>query len=475
MLMLWYGHDVHAQSEVNDLVRLGHAGFVATVITDYQSVGINPANLGFAPKHEIYSYSTPLSSGSEHSKRPFAFTVGEGGLSLRSDALTRTGMIDLLLQRGSAVAFTDAEKARAANDFAGKGLRFDAEVMLFGASFQHRTLGGVALSVRERMNGAFVLNNDAAKLMFQGRHSDYFDSTALNWKGDTIGYSRNPKNFSKLFDGTILSMTWLREFALSYGVNVYSDSAFAVYVGATPKFFQSYAYLEAQVQNGDLFARSALSPYFAINYGKATTPSAIAGNALVPVGKGYGFDVGVTLKYLDWSFAASLVDYGRIHYNGNVFSAGDTILNGLGSTGFDSYNLFKEAPKITGEGQYFRWQGLMSTSTELPARLHMGVSREQNKRWSYGMDYIHPLNNVANAMKEPLLSSGVSWRPYFWLYLGMGLSYGANMGVAVPTSIMTSLFGGRWQIGISTINIATIFSETNPVVSFATGFARIRL
>ena len=463
-----------AQSEASDYARIGHAGFLSSVVTDYQCVGINPANLGFIPRRDVYAYSTPVTSGSEHSRKTFAASLGEGGVSIRSDALSKSGMIDILLQRGSAVKFTEADKLEAARAFAGKGLRFNVDVMPFGFAYQHESIGGFALSVRERINGTFVLNEQAAKLMFQGRHSDYFDSTALNWRGDTIGYARNPQKFSKLFDGTILSMSWLREFSLSYGIRVFNDSCTSLYVGVTPKFLQSYAYLEARVAAGDLLAQSALSPYFAINYGKATTPSAIAGTALVPIGQGYGLDAGITLKYADWTFSGSIIDIGTITYNGNVFAAGDTVLNGLGSEGFDSYNLFEEAPKITGEGQYFRWEGLMTAKSDLPMRLRFGSSWQQNKRWTYGLDCMVALNSTAGSLQQMLLSGGVDWRPKEWLNIGMGLAHGANMGLTIPSSVMFSVFGGRWQLGLSTLDLRSVFSSVNPVVSAVFGVARIR-
>ncbi len=474
-LMLLISWDrAFAQSEASDFARIGHAGFLSTVVTDYQCVGINPANLGFVPTRDVYSFSTPLSSGSERSRKTFAVSLGEGGASIRSDALSKSGMIDILLQRGTAVKFSEADKVAAAKAFSGKGLRFNLDIMPFAFAYQHESIGGFALSVRERVNGTFVLNEQAAKLMFQGRHSDYFDSTALNWRGDTIGYARSPQKFSKLFDGTILSMSWLREFAISYGIQVFEDSSTSIYVGVAPKFLQSYAYLEARVAAGDLLAQSALSPYFAINYGKATTPSAITGTALVPIGEGYGLDAGVTVKYQDWTFSGSIIDIGSVTYNGNVFAAGDTVLNGLGSEGFDSYNLFEEAPKITGEGQYFRWEGLMSAKSELPMRLRFGTSWQQSKRWSYGVDCIIALNDVAGALRQTLISSGVDYRPKDWLNIGLGLAHGANMGLTMPTSIMFSIMNGRWQLGISTLDLTSLFSNVNPVVSGIIGVARIR-
>ncbi|MBM4179376.1 MAG: hypothetical protein FJ211_08605 [Ignavibacteria bacterium] len=464
-----------AQSEASDYARIGHAGFLSTVVTDYQCVGINPANLGFVPQRDVYSFSTPLTSGSEYSRKTFSVGLGEGGASIRSDALSKSGMIDILLQRGSAVKFTEEDKREAARVFAGKGLRFNIDIMPFAIAYQHETVGGIAMSVRERINGTFVLNEQAAKLMFQGRHSDYFDSTALNWRGDTIGYARNPQPFSKLFDGTILSMSWLREYAVSYGLQLYSDDNLALYMGVSPKIFQSYAYLEARVSAGNLLAQSALSPYFAINYGKATTPSAIGGTALVPIGTGYGLDAGITVQYHEWTFSGSVIDIGTITYNGNVFAASDTVLNGLGSEGFDSYNLFEEAPKITGEGQYFRWNGLLSAKADLPIRLRFGSSWQQNKRWTYGIDCIIALNDVAGSLQQNLFSGGVDWRPKDWLNVGMGIAHGASMGTTIPMSAMFSVFHGRWQLGVSTLDIRSLFTDRDPVVSAVFGVARIRL
>ena len=116
----------------------------------------------------------------------------------------------------------------------------------------------------------------------------------------------------------------------------------------------------------------------------------------------------------------------------------------------------------------------MSAQSELPMRLRFGTSWQQSKRWSYGLDCLIALNSVAGSLQQTLISGGVDYRPKDWLNVGMGLAHGASMGVTVPTSVMFSILNGRWQIGLSTLDIASIFSNTNPVVSAIFGVARIR-
>jgi hypothetical protein len=56
----------------------------------------------------------------------------------------------------------------------------------------------------------------------------------------------------------------------------------------------------------------------------------------------------------------------------------------------------------------------------------------------------------------------------------MGLAHGANMGVTMPTSVMFSIFNNRWQIGVSTLDVRSLVSDSNPVLSAVFGVARIR-
>jgi len=473
VVFVLYCSTVRAQTEASDFARIGFAAFLTPVVSDYQCVGINPANLGFIPRRDVFVLASPLGGGVERVRRAFSFTVAEGGATAHSDALTRSGLMNALFNNSS-IQFTLADKRRAAADFAGKGIRFSADFFSIGAAFQTDQFGGIALTARERAMGTFKFNESAAALAFEGRHYAYFDSLAVNFKGDTVGFARNPQPFSELFKGTRLALSWFREFGISYGIGIYKTDELDVFVGAGVKYLQGYAYLDAVVADNQLKAYTALSPFFGISYGKATTPSFIPGNKLEPIGDGWGLDLGLTVRVDKVTFAASVVDLGALRYDGNVFVAKDTILNGMSSTGFNSYNIFKEAPKITGEGNYFSWDGLATATSELPSRVRMGISYAHTYRWRFGVDAIAPLNQAAGSLGDPLVSLGADWRPYTWLRVGAGIGGGGNMGFFMPVSVFFSVFGGFWEFGISSRDIVTLITVDRPIVSVTIGLARIR-
>jgi len=464
-----------AQTDASDWGRIGYAAFITSTATDYQCVGINPANLGFVPEEDIYRLATPVSTGITRSKRSWAFTVGESSVSASSDALRRGDLWDALTQK-TAANFTTEEKNAAAEAFINNGLRFSADVMAVGASYQSEHLGGMAISVRERAAGTFTFNEAASRLIFEGRHYSYFDSLALDYKGDTVGYAKKPLNFSQLFGGTRLQMIWFRDIGLSYGLKVADVGDVRVYLGASGRYLMGYAYLNAYTQNGELRATSALSPIFGISYGKATTPSFIAGTAFEPVGTGWGLDLGATITIGNAiTISGSVVDLGAITWSGNVFTAQDTILNGLTSTGFNSYNLFKEAPKITGQGNFFKWEGLQGSKAALPSRVRIGSSYRYSPIWRFGFDAVFPFNQEAGALGEPVVAAGFDVRPTPWLRISSGFGGGGNAGYFVPISVNFSLFNGIWELGLSSRDIATFVFDKSPVLSVTIGIARIRL
>jgi hypothetical protein len=453
---------------------MGFAGVITPVVSDYQCVGINPANLGFIPQTDVYKLSTPLSTGITRKRRAWSVGVGESAFSVHSDALARPDLMDALTQTTS-TTFTRAQQLEAAEAFAGKGIRFSVDALALGVSYQSQSWGGIAVTVREKIAGTFVFNESAAKLAFQGRYFDYFDSVGVNWRGDSVGYARNPQRFSTLFDGTRLGLSWYREAALSYGLRVVNTSAVDVYAGVSAKYLTGYAFLDAEVRSGALVARSALSPLFAIDYGKATSPSFIEGREFLSVGRGYGVDIGLTATINEaWTVSASVVDIGRMVWDGNVFQAKDTILNGMSSEGFASYNIFEEAPKITGEGTFFLWGGLTSATVMLPTRTRLGVSYAYGKRWRAGIDAVIPGNAVAGALGQPIVSGGVDYRPLDWLRLGTGIGGGGNMGTFIPVSVSFSLFGGLLETGLASRDIVTLFTTQRPVVSAVIGVVRAR-
>jgi hypothetical protein len=463
-----------AQTEAYDHGRSSAPSVAMPWVSDYQCIGINPANLGFVPTVDVYALASPLGSGITRQMRSTSLGIGEVGVSVHSDALPRSGLLDALFMTSSG-SFNAQEKQEAARAFMDKGLRFNVDVLIVGASHQTDDYGGFAFTARERVHGTFVFNSNASQLVFQGKNFPYFDSSAVNEVGDTIAYSTNPQQYSSLFAGTTLAMVWFREYALSYGICVGKVGDASVYLGATGKYLSGYALLDAATTEGAFRATSSLSPFFGINYGKATSPSLIRGNNFIPVGNGFGADLGITVTADKWRFSASAVDIGAMEWTGNVFEAKDTVLNGLSSSGFNSYNIFVEAPKITGDGEFFVWQGLQSLQTQLPTRLRASIGYEHTTYWRFGLETTIPIARTPGSMEQLFFVAGADWRPTPWLRVGAGLAGGGSMRVTMPVGASFSLFGGLWELGLSIRCFLLPIIITSPVVGVHLTLARLRL
>ncbi|MBU3679607.1 MAG: hypothetical protein FGM32_08375 [Candidatus Kapabacteria bacterium] len=475
LLLLASLSQMKGQSDMLDHGRIGHAGFLTSVVTDYQCLSINPANLGFAPTVEYFTSSTPLEAGLERKTRRFAVGFGQVGASIRSDALDKTKLFDMVLQRGSAVEFTREDQIQLAKDFSDRGIRVNADVMLVGASYQTKRWGGIGFTIRDRVGSSFQLNDGASDLIFRGRNASYFDSSYVNWRGDTIGVARKPQLFSQLFDGTQLSLTWSREYAVAYGLPLFMGQDWRFCIGVTGKYLESYAYMDARAENGVFSGASALSPWFEINYGKATTPSALSGTGLLPVGRGYGIDFGVSYQSSNFSLGMSVIDIGQMRYNGNVYSIADTVVNGLATPGFESYNFIKEAQQLTGEGNYIVWSGLLETRAMLPTRVRLGGSYTVSRFFRCGFDVMAPLTDVGSNLSNAITSVGINYRPFSWLIIAAGLGTGDGMTTFIPGSIALSILGGTVETGVTTMDMSSLFTDRLPVISAHVGFIRLRL
>ena len=94
------------QAEMSVFGATGRGGVATTFVTDYQSLGINPANLGLVDK-----YDTKFSLG-----------LAELGASVYSEALTRTEINNSILSRNPE-SLSTAEKQEAARELVDRLMR----------------------------------------------------------------------------------------------------------------------------------------------------------------------------------------------------------------------------------------------------------------------------------------------------------------------------------------------------------------
>ncbi|MBL0045197.1 MAG: hypothetical protein IPP33_12640 [Flavobacteriales bacterium] len=168
------GNSSSAQTEMSAFSSTGHAA-ATTFVTDYQAIGINPANLGWKWRFE---------------NKHIAIGLLEGTYSIYSDALTRDDMRHRMINVD--LDFTEAEKQAAGRAFADAGVTLNADVMLMGACYASEKLGGFAFQVRDRAQWNSKFGPGMAELMFEGYRSNYFDLLVLV-TGDTMpNYSSLP-------------------------------------------------------------------------------------------------------------------------------------------------------------------------------------------------------------------------------------------------------------------------------------------
>lgn len=465
----------YTQTEAYDLGRLNLRGPAVVSASDYLSIGVNPANLGFEPVQDVYRLSSPLHTGVVRSKRSFTLGSGDVAFTIHSDALNRSELWDLTRNVQADIGFTAKQQEDAAQAFSNNGIRFSMSALIGGVSYHSGDYGGVALAVRERISGSLHLNDAVARLAFQGRYYSYFDTFELDWKNDTIGMAKNPRYYSDIFGGTSIQLLWMREFAIAYGLRVYASEAMDVYAGVGVRYLSGIGFLDAEIHNNHLRAYSALAPGFAVDYGKATSPSMVTGSDFRAIGKGWGADVGITVRSLRWTFAASIIDVGEMKWFGNVFTAMDTVLNGVTSEGFSSYNLFREAPRITGQGDFFLWDGLSGVTSRLPTRLRFGFSHEYSSAWNLGAEFMIPTISTTASMVEPTAFGIATFRPLVWLRLTAGFGVGGRMAWIVPISASISILDGLWEMGIGVMDGATFITSKRPMIGITATIARIRL
>lgn len=486
-----YAAGASAQMELSSFTTTGRGG-ATSFVTDYQAVGINPANLGWTWDFE---------------EKRVAFGMMENTFSLHSTALQkeelRTDLWDVMLGREGA-EFTYDEKVLAAKDFSDAGFSIDMDFGVIGVAVTLDKVGGFGFRINSHTRFYSQLGPTASEILFLGRTAPYFDSlTAVDGTDTTViandpntynidslnsadailfGFSNAPQLFSDLLDGTRITMNSYVDYNLSYGRKLFEiDSTFALFAGVGIKYIQGLAYMELYSENGDLTAFSSISPAFPIDYGDAaaSNPSNIAQDGSFPpkaVGDGFGFDFGVNaLLFNKLRVSAAFTNAGRITWDGNVYSVKDTLLYDLENPGANSYNFIDQLDGFTGEDGLLEWKGEESRTVALPSLFRFGASIELGKIAHIGFDALFPVNETAGSLESPLFGFGGDVSPIKWLRLSAGFMTGGNYDFQVPLGLTFVAPGGTYEFGIASRDAVTFFAQNGPTLSWSMGFLRFRV
>lgn len=471
--------DLQAQTDLSVFSTTGRAA-ATTFVTDYQAIGINPANLGWP--------------GRWPEKKVF-FGFAECSVSANSEALTRDDLRTSVL--GKTGRFTQAQKLDAAKTMAGKGFTLNADIMSFGAAFRTDAFGGIGIQVRDRAHWSSTLGPLATDLLFLGSTSSYFDRVVLA-NGDTIP---NTGNFSQatidqvvqgirdenlltlstLLKGTRIAFNWYREYNVSYGRRIFHSENVELYAGIGLKYLSGYGIIDISAdENGTLAAFSALSPFFDVDYGSVAgatnTVHKSSGGLPQAVGKGSGMDLGLSALIAEkWKFGVAVTNLGSINWQGNAFSANDGYLADLASSGLDSYNMIDGINDFTSKNSVLDWSGERSRKVPLPANLRLGTGVLLGEVAEIGVDVVVPLNDQPGNFDKAIIGFGGDLRPTKWLQFSLGVMTGGDFRTRLPAGITFNVAKGTFEVGIASRDMITFFASHDPTVSLCFGFLRFRI
>lgn len=449
--MLFLGSELYAQAEGSSFLATGRAAATATV-TDYQAIGINPANLG-------RDWDCDWTLG-----------LAEVGFSIYSDALVRSDLREILFSF-SDITLTEAQEELFSKEFVQKGEAIDLDLMALGMGFDLGDKGGLAFDIRANASAYFKLNEFGSSLIFEGFDFDeYFDEIIILF-GDTTGVSSTPENLSTLFDSTVLNFTSTLEFNLAYGKEVWRDADKRLNLGLGVRYIMGAGFFDFRVEEDELKGFSSLAPGLIFDLDSLQSPSRVEGESFRPVGHGAGFDIGMDYSTDKFRFGLALTDIGFIRWTGNVVSWNDYLLDSLAFSGINTTNILDELDQFI-EDQIFETEGEEARTSILPTQLRAGVSYLINKDWELGADAVVPLNQAPGNMADPFVSAGLDWCFYSVFHASAGAAWGGNSDFRVPIGV--SVKSPVWEAGVATRDILTLFGPQKPTISLAAGFLRFK-
>ncbi|MEH0153942.1 DUF5723 family protein [Limibacter armeniacum] len=490
----------HAQMAGSVFSAEGRGGVGTTMVTDYHSIGINPANLGVKKDFRDPDYVVGLM---------------EFSASLSSKGLTRGDLWSAIVG-GNKLSSSDKEAALLKLSNASIALNLD--VTLLGASMVlPKNYGGVAFSIKDNVKARFQMNPYMAEFALFGAESSYFSHLMLN-TGEIIDNPRyhgepgvdeetrqlinkgmlpesEAKTFNELLDGMVMTMTWYREYNVAYGAKLLDRYNFSLYSGVGFRYIQGLMVMDMRVNqqgNFDPVFSSAFVDSDQIQVGTEVSADAGLDNRSLtnkwafpdPVGRGFGVDVGLTMLIgKNLRVGASVNNWGSFKWTGDVFRTNlDAPMTELYGQGFDNYNMSDSEGGIylAGERSLLEWTiEEQEKNVELPWTVRFGASYELYKLFHVGFDVILPQNEVPGSLADPLYGLGGDFQLNKIIKLSSGVSWGGNGGtlVHIPAGITLTNRKNWFEVGVSTRDIRTwLFSlDQGNTISLSGGFLRVKL
>ncbi|WP_338815806.1 DUF5723 family protein (plasmid) [Bernardetia sp. Wsw4-3y2] len=478
----------------------GRGGVATTFATDYQAIGVNPANLAIRK-----SFRDP--------KITFGFL--EGNIGFYTENVTFSQILKSYFPKafnnGNNYQLTYAEKQKAAKDLPNASLSTTINATLFGMHISSEKLGGFAFSIRDRLDFYSKTNSTLSEILFLGQNASYFTNLLLS-NGQTISNSQDlsqdirdqvvfgfrpeseSQTYGEVMNNSTIQMLWTREYNFAYGKKIVDSYNVQVFAGLGVRYISGITLIDLESQNNVFIGETiALSPSFPIEGFDIPSPTNVgyqpkngfARFALPkPIGNGYGIDLGLNIVIKrNLYLGASLINYGKMSWTGNVYNITDGILAQTQGTGFDNYNFIAYSPEtfqLGGEGSALSWEGSEKFDDELPAMLRVGGSYEFFKTAHLGFDVVVPLNiDAPGSLASNLYAIGGDLRINKLLTISSGLSTGGNQdfNLNIPFGLTYHARRGHYEAGFSTQDISSFIGDIEGGgnnISFALGFLRFK-
>jgi hypothetical protein len=444
---------VQAQLEQSSFGSTGRGGTATSFVTDYQALGINPANLGF--------------------QTDYAFSLGlaEIGYGFYSEALVKDDVRAIIFNNEDTIGAEESQVL--AQAFLNEGLRFDIDVMPIGFSLRLPKVGTFAFSVTAHATYNTKFDGEAANIIFEGyNYAEYFD-TVIYDGSNIYGIANEPLSLSQLFGDSEFKLDVNTSFNFGYGLKLFgSDETISAYAGIGFKYILGYAYLDMHSDGSTITGTSALGLDILDLEAGVTNP--ITTSAAQPVGTGTGWDFGFSLKVRDGLTAsASIIDVGKMKYTANVLQINDFVLDTVSFSGVTSTDPIEIISDMLNEEELIQYSGLSEFEVNLPTKLRLGASVKLSESLNVGLDAVFPMNEVAGAFETPVIGMGAQLRILKVVNLSAGISAGGGYAYNIPAGIGFDF--KFWELGFATRDALTWFGETSPNVSFAMGVLRFKI
>jgi hypothetical protein len=525
-ILLFLGSKGFAQLEFSSFTATGRGGVGTTFVSDYQALGINPANLGV-----VRSFRDPF----------ITFGFSEYSLNFNADAIKRRYMMDAISETVTGRAdpgLSYAEKIEAGRRMANTDISVNADFMPVGIGIHLPGNQGVAFSIRNHVQIYANFNAATTDLMFMGANSSYFEELKLsngssiqnprhpNYTGPILNEAEyealasqveagtivNPEDYvpmNQFMAGSRISATWWSEYNIGYGKRLFDSYNFSLYGGLDLKIIRGTLMLDLDVAKDSTFTNN----YFGLARGLVIeqddmlnfNPNVRPSDLLFPkdVSKGTGYTIGFTAVvkrnlYIGASLSnwrgplgKAIPQLGQILSSDKLYAAQPDSLKQFSGQGFNSYNILATQEKafgFAGESSPFDWQRIQAQRVDLPATLRVGASYEFFRTLHIGADIIIPLNQALGNPNGPFFALGGDLRLSRLIRVSSGFNTTMNAGSNkiedaslfrrpnIPLGITYTALRGNYEAGIATKDILTYIGNFDgSTVSFASGFLRFKI